>query len=210
MLRGLFDGPEADWDYRRRMTEQAFALGPEWLHAQLASVDAATAARLHPNDMRRIIRALEVQHVTGRPLSEQQAQGVRPDAEQPRAVLWISPPRDWLYQRIDQRVDQMMEDGLLEETRWLLSLNPPPGRTALQALGYRELIAHLNRESSLADAVQQIKTGPGSSPSGSIPGSGISARHGHSRSKARSRPSNSCKKLWRLPGRDDSIRFKRS
>lgn len=159
MLRGLFDGPEADWDFRKHMTERAVELGPDWLHAQLAAVDAATATRLHPNDMRRIIRALEVHRVTGLPLSQQQTQAVRPTEDQPRAVIWISPPRGWLYQRIENRVDQMMEEGLLDETHRLLSLVPPPGRTALQALGYRELVAHLQGECSLGEAVKQIKTG---------------------------------------------------
>jgi tRNA dimethylallyltransferase len=140
VLRGVFEGPPADWDYRRRLEEQARTQPPNWLSQELAGVDPLTAQRLHPNDKRRIIRALEVHHLTGRPASDWHREEPLPIEERPRAVLWLDPPRDWLYERIDRRVDNMLEQGLEAEVRQLLAADRPLGRTARQALGYRELI----------------------------------------------------------------------
>ncbi|MEZ6041049.1 MAG: tRNA (adenosine(37)-N6)-dimethylallyltransferase MiaA [Planctomycetaceae bacterium] len=159
LLRGLFEGPEADWDLRDHLQSQAMQHGRAWLHEQLKMIDATSAQRLHPNDTRRIIRAIEVYRLTGRRLSDEQSQHPRPVADQPRGVIWIDPPRHWLHNRINERVDQMMKQGLLPEVKWLMSLDPPAGRTALQALGYRELIEHLSGRCSLDAAVEQIKTG---------------------------------------------------
>ena len=157
ILRGMFEGPEADWKLRTHWEQLAIQHGPEWLLAQLAERDPATAQRLHSNDMRRIIRAIEVFELTGKPLSEDQGHMPRPAEEQPACVVWLHPPRPWLHARINKRIDMMMEEGWLAETRQLLELEPPPGRTARQALGYLELIRHLNGEISLADAVQLTK-----------------------------------------------------
>jgi tRNA dimethylallyltransferase len=157
LLRGVFEGPAAAPDVRRRLEAEAEAHGPEALHARLKSVDPTAAARLHPNDVRRVVRALEVAELTGRPLSEQQEQPPLSPAERPRHVDWLSPPREWLYRRIDARVDAMMAAGLLDETRRLLARPGGLGRTARQALGYRELIDHLEGRLPLAEAVDLIK-----------------------------------------------------
>jgi tRNA dimethylallyltransferase len=159
MLRGVFDGPEADWDLRRELEQQLAERGAEWLHAELRKVDEVTAARLHHNDARRVVRAIEVFRVTGVPLSQQQNHPPLPPDQRPAAVLWINPPRAWLHDRINRRVEIMMELGLLEETQLLLQESPPPGRTARQALGYREIIAHLEGSQPLDKCVKQIKTG---------------------------------------------------
>jgi len=108
---------------------------------------------LHSNDMRRIIRAIEVFELTGKTLSSDQSHRPRPASEQPACVVWLHPPRPWLHARINQRIDMMMEEGWLEETRQLLASDPPPGRTARQALGYLELIRHLHGEIPLHEAV---------------------------------------------------------
>lgn len=157
LLRGVFDGPPADWELRHEFQNLLQQKGAEVLHDQLRQVDAALAARLHPNDHRRIIRALEVHRLTGNPLSELQANVPRPMNERPTVVLWLEPPRDWLRSRIDVRVDGMMNAGLLEETQRLLAMDPPPGRTARQALGYRELIAHLEDGEPLQECVDLIR-----------------------------------------------------
>lgn len=157
ILRGLSEGPVADWEFRQSMEQLAIRNGPEWLHNKLKACDPVTAGRLHPNDMRRIIRALEVFELTGRPISDDQQHKPVPEAERPRVVVWLEPPREWLRARIDMRVDQMMSAGWLEETRELMTLQPPPSRTACQALGYRELIDHLNGQLTLEAAVEQIK-----------------------------------------------------
>ncbi len=157
VLRGIFEGPAPDWDLRRRLEHQAQEHGPQWLHERLAACDPATAARLHLNDVRRMIRALEVFERTGKPMSADQQHPPRPANERPRVVVWLEPPRDWLRARIDRRVDRMMEDGWLDETRRLMQHDPPPGRTAAQALGYRELIEHLHGRITLDAAVGQIR-----------------------------------------------------
>lgn len=159
MLRGVFEGPDADWELRRSLERQADEKGNDWLLEELRKVDAPTAARLHPNDVRRVIRAIEVFNVTGQPLSIQHDHKPLPKEEQPAAVFWIHPPRAWVHERVNRRVDIMMGQGLLGETRRLLDSDPPPGRTARQALGYRELIEHLEAGVSLDAAVTQIKTG---------------------------------------------------
>lgn len=153
ILRGMFEGPEADWKLRAHWEQLAVQHGPDWLLAQLAERDSATAQRLHANDMRRIIRAIEVFELTGKPLSDDQSHRPRPAEEQPACVVWLHPPRPWLHARINTRIEMMMEEGWLKETRQLLESDPPPGRTARQALGYLELIRHLNGEISLADAI---------------------------------------------------------
>lgn len=156
LLRGVFDGPEADWELRQRLSEQAESHGNQWLHDRLAEVDTATAKRLHPNDVRRVIRAIEVFEATGVPISVQQKETPLPEGDRPNC-FWLDPCRTWLHGRIESRVDLMIESGLIEEARWLIEHQPPPGQTALQALGYRELFPFLEGIQSVAVATEQIK-----------------------------------------------------
>ena len=140
VLRGVFEGPAADWDLRRELEARLQQIGHVALHQELQQVDPVTALRLHPNDSRRVIRAIEVYCLTGRPLSTQQEQGPRPLVERTPHVYWLSPPRDWLYQRINSRVEQMFADGLIEEVQKLLASPQGLGQTARQGLGYKEVI----------------------------------------------------------------------
>lgn len=158
LLRGVFDGPAADWEFRRQLMEQAQQHSPGWLHAELSRVDPASAKRLHANDERRLIRALEIMHLTGQPASQLQCQLPLPAEERSQHVYWLSPPRSWLHARINARVDQMIDDGWLVEVRELIDRPQGLGRTAGQALGYKELIDHLAGRCSLEAAVEQIKT----------------------------------------------------
>ncbi|MEZ6045013.1 MAG: tRNA (adenosine(37)-N6)-dimethylallyltransferase MiaA [Planctomycetaceae bacterium] len=157
LLRGVFEGPEADWEFRRQLEEIANAEGGEKLHQMLQQVDPIAADRLHPNDQRRVVRALEVNHITGQPLSAQQEQEPLPENDRPLHVYWLSPPRAWLHERINSRVDLMVEEGLVEEVRALMELDPPLGRTARQALGYKEMIDALDAGRPLEEAIEQIK-----------------------------------------------------
>lgn len=158
VLRGVFEGPAADWDFRRRWDSIATDQGDSALHARLAEVDPVSAARLHPNDRRRVIRALEVFELTGRPLSEQQEQPPRSPAERPARVYWFSAPREWLYERINRRVEAMFAAGLLDEVRALRAEPQGLGRTARQALGYKETLTHLEGRCSLPETVAAIQT----------------------------------------------------
>ena len=164
ILRGMFEGPAADPDIRRRLEEEANREGMDWLLDRLRQVDPISAARLHVNDQRRVIRALEVYELTNQPLSDHQRQGPRPADERPEHVYWLSPPRDWLYRRIDKRVDQMLAEGLIDEVKRLLARENPISQTARQALGYKEIIDWLNginddpSDAGFAQVITLIKT----------------------------------------------------
>lgn len=158
LLRGMFHGPSADWPLRRSLEDEADRLGPEVLHRRLAEVDALAARRLHPNDTRRIVRALEVHVKTGQPISAHQQQfAVGLPAEACR-VFVLDWPKEELARRIDHRVGQMFAAGLMDETRRLLSGPRPLSKTARQALGYREVIEHLDGQRGLEETVALVKT----------------------------------------------------
>ncbi|MBY0229954.1 MAG: tRNA (adenosine(37)-N6)-dimethylallyltransferase MiaA [Gemmataceae bacterium] len=154
LLHGLFDGPEADSALRARLE----AVPAEELHARLRTVDPASAERIHPNNVRRVVRALEVHELTGRPLSAHQTQWER-SAEQdvPDRCLCLDLPRAELHERINARVERMMEAGLAEETARLRGLSPPPSREAMQALGYKELFPYLDGTRTRAEAVADLQ-----------------------------------------------------
>ncbi|HVS35633.1 MAG TPA: tRNA (adenosine(37)-N6)-dimethylallyltransferase MiaA [Gemmataceae bacterium] len=159
LLHGLFDGPPADQELRRRLAEDAERLGPSALHARLAEVDPAGAARLHPNDVRRVVRALEVWQLTGRPISAWQTQWQgQKESSLSRPVLYLDPPRRQLYDRIDARVQRMIADGLVGEVRSLRQAPRPLSREAAQALGYKELFDHFDGRVGLAETIVRIQT----------------------------------------------------
>jgi tRNA dimethylallyltransferase len=151
LLRGVFDGPSADWSLRQRLEETARTSGPQALYDELMRIDPQTAKRLHPNDERRVIRALEVYELTDQPLSSLQQHGPLPAGQRPAHVYWLSPARGWLYRRIDERVERMVEEGLIDEVRRLIDGNRPFSHTARQALGYKEVIDWLETFSTASD-----------------------------------------------------------
>ena len=158
LLRGVFEGPSKDLEIRAQLERYVAEESPEALHERLAEVDAASAARLHPQDVRRVVRALEVFKLTGTPASAQLAEGPLPEAERPANVFWLSPPRAWLHERINGRVDRMFADGLVQEVRSLMERPGGLGRTASQALGYKEVIDHLEGRLTLEACITQVKT----------------------------------------------------
>lgn len=153
LFHGMFDGPGADADLRNRLR----ALGGEELHARLAAADPQAAARIHPNDIRRLVRALEVHELTGRPISSLQRQWADPPAR--HAAVWVGPRRDTpdLNRRINARTRAMIAAGWVEETRALLARHGSLGPTASMAAGYAQLIDHLRGRIGLDDAIEQIK-----------------------------------------------------
>ncbi len=157
LLRGIFEGPEADWDFRRGLETSAEQNGPLWLHERLAAVDPASATKLHPHDSRRLIRALEVFEKTGRPISDWQQQF---DQARPAAscrVFVLDWPREVLYRRIDERVEAMFAAGLVDEVRTLLAAGRSLGRTARQAVGYREVLEYLDGGRDLPATIELVK-----------------------------------------------------
>ena len=157
LLRGVFEGPAADWTLRQELEQFVRDSGALALHGRLAEVDPPLAARLPPADVRRVIRGLEVFVQTGQPLSSQQQQGPRPREERPLATLWLHPPREWLSQRINTRVDEMFAAGLVAEVQTLAGRPQGLGRTARQALGYREVLEALEQGGGLGQAREQIQ-----------------------------------------------------
>jgi tRNA dimethylallyltransferase len=157
LLRGLFVGPAADWDFRRRMDEIVAAEGEAVLHARLAAIDPESAVRLHPNNRRRVIRALEVFDQTGTPISKLQSQFEQARPAAACRCFVLDRPRDELVARIDARVDAMFAAGLVEETRQLLARYETHSRTAGQAVGYREVVEHLRGDRDLAATVELVK-----------------------------------------------------
>lgn len=151
LAEGELQSPPADEALRARLLQNT----PEENHRALAACDPESAEAIHPNNLRRVVRALEIYQLSGVPKSEWdrrcQTGIIRDDA----AVLFLySSDREWLYHRIDQRVDGMMEEGLLEEVE---GLSLDPATTAGQAIGYKELIAYREGRCSLDEAVEQIK-----------------------------------------------------
>ncbi len=156
LREGLLAGPGKDNDLRAALEKEVEEKGFTALLARLQEIDPAAAERIFPNDTRRIIRALEVYELTGKTISEQQVQWgrLRKDISIPTVCLHMD--RTLLYERIDQRIDRMLELGWLDECRNLLAADKPPSREASQALGYRTLFAHLRGEISYADARDRI------------------------------------------------------
>ncbi len=163
----LSDQPN-DPEYRAELQKQAELKGKVYLHEQLKKIDPLAADRIHPNDLRRIIRALEVYHISGITITEQERSGVQPASSeaqdnQPRRSLYdlfmagLSMDRRLLYKRIEQRVDIMMEQGLVEEVNELIKRGYSRSLVSMQALGYKEIAAYLAGECSLDDAVTMIK-----------------------------------------------------
>ena len=158
LLRGLFSGPPADWDFRREVEAEVERVGVEALHARLAQVDPLAADTLHPQDTRRIIRALEVYKITGQPIShlQEQFETSRP-ADQCR-VFVLQWPREQLHERINARVQQMFDAGLVDEVRGLLDRYGSLSRTASQAVGYRQVLSHLDGELDLATTIERVQS----------------------------------------------------
>ncbi len=155
LLRGLFAGPPRDPALRTRLEAEE----PAALHARLADVDPATARRLHVNDVRRVVRALEVWELTGRSIGDWQTEWRRESeiSNLRSRVFCIDRPRDELYLRIDRRVLAMLDAGWLDEARRLRDLPRPPSREAAAALGYADLLHYLNGESDWPAVVRSIQ-----------------------------------------------------
>ena len=151
VLDGLCSAPPGDPAIRRALA----AKPPEVLHAQLQQIDPASAQRIHPHDLRRIIRALEVYQQSGRPLSawQQDTQGLA--AAWSVEVFGLDWPRETLYRRIDERVTRMWQQGLVDEARQVYE--DGVGRTAAQALGYKTLFSVFSGDHPLDQAADAIR-----------------------------------------------------
>jgi len=158
LVRGIFDAPPPDEALRARHRAIADERGNEHLHAMLADVDPELAERIHPNDVVRVSRGLEVFDLTGKPLSVHQREHRFATPNYDALELALVRPREELYDRIDRRVDAMMEAGLLDEYRHLVDdLGYARDLDALQSLGYRHMGMHVFDGVDLDEAVRLMK-----------------------------------------------------
>lgn len=154
LLGGLRFAGREDPEYRRALEAEP----GETLRRRLLEVDPESAGRLHQNDRKRMIRALEVYHATGKTISQHNRETKALESPYNALCLGITwSPRERLYRRIEERVEKMLREGWLEETRALLRAGVPPQATSMQAIGYRQLLEVLRGETSLEMAETEIK-----------------------------------------------------
>ncbi len=158
LLRDInFTDCDEDISYRQELETLAGKKGSGVLHEMLGEVDPASAKAIHPNNTKRIIRALEFYHKTGIRISEHNERERLKEAAYNSAYFVLNLPRPLLYKRIDQRVDSMMEAGLVEEVKGLLERGCTRDMVAMQGLGYKEIIDYLKGNCTLEQAVYIIK-----------------------------------------------------
>lgn len=159
LIKGeVFAAPPHDYSYRRELEALAEREGNEALFALLQECDAKSAQRLHPNDVKRVIRALEVYHTTGKTISEHNAETKKAPPRFRAVIIGLNfKDRQTLYRRIGERVDAMLAAGLEQEVSRLLSSGVPQKATSMQAIGYKEMAAYIAGGESLDEAVFNIK-----------------------------------------------------
>ncbi len=156
LINGVDFGEEqGDPKIRKEMMQLAEKEGNEAVHKILEEIDPETAAKYHPNNLRRIIRAIEVYKTQGKTVSQKEKE----EKISPYDVAYfcIDWDREVLYDRINRRVDIMVEDGLIEEVKSLLNRDVDPKATAMQSIGYKEFYGYLNGESTLEEALDTVK-----------------------------------------------------
>ena len=157
LLQGLFPGPQRSAELRERLLRKAETGGPARLHRMLKRLDPASAARIHPNDLAKVIRAIEVTLSASRPMSEAWKEHHEPLTGYRIVRLGLNPPRQSLYERINARARAMFAEGLIEETRDLIArYGHPP---ALASLGYRQASQYLASGLTLEQAIAEASQG---------------------------------------------------
>ena len=152
-----FTENDSDFSYREELEQTAGDKGAEYLHSLLKQVDPEAAEQIHPHNIKRVIRALEFNRKTGQKISAHNEQERRKQSPYDFAYFVLTDDRKALYERIDRRVDKMMEQGLLEEVRALKDRGIARDSVSMQGLGYKELLAYLDGEIPLDEAIRIIK-----------------------------------------------------
>ncbi len=156
LLRGLNSGPPANWPLREEIEAEVAKIGNQALYERLEQLDPIAASQIHPNDTRRLIRAVEVFRATGQPISHHQLHFEQENRAEDCRVFVLQRSREEQIDRINRRVDAMIDEGLVDEVQTLTADGKTLGRTASQAVGYREAIEHL-QGGSLDTMATQIK-----------------------------------------------------
>ncbi len=157
MLYGIFDGPGTNDRIRKKLRSQIDVQGPAELHKKLAEADPDAAQRIHPNDARRIVRALEVFELTGKPISSFQQQFDAENTLRDWKIIGLRRDKANTGTRINRRVKRMLENGFADEVKALLAEDKPLSKQAASAIGYAEIIDHLNGNLPFEEAVEKIK-----------------------------------------------------
>lgn len=152
-----FTKAESEEAYRLELHRIASEQGANVLHQQLRALDPASAEAIHPNNVKRVIRALEYYHQTGEPISKHNEIEREKQTPYQAAYFALTDTREAIYKRIDQRVDQMMEQGLLDEVKKLKEQGYDRSLVSMQGLGYKELYSYLDKECTLDEAVRLLK-----------------------------------------------------
>lgn len=152
-----FTEAEQENSYRTELEALAEEKGAEYLHEMLRKVDPASADSIHANNVKRVIRALEFYHQNGTPISAHNEEQKKQVSPYDLAYFVLNAPRDILYERIDKRVDQMMDEGLVKEVEELRNDGCHRGMVSMQGLGYKEILAYLEGEYPLEEAVRILK-----------------------------------------------------
>ena len=161
LIEGFFQGPKADEKIRKKLEREAQEFGEPHLFSRLKEVDSQAAERIHPNDLVRIIRALEVYELTGKPISIWQREGDYEAFPMRFVRIGLNLERKKLFQRIDLRVEWMLSGGLLNEVEKLKQKGFTPKLKALKTVGYQELFNYLEGKFDLQAAIEKIKLNTG-------------------------------------------------
>jgi tRNA dimethylallyltransferase len=157
LVRGLCPAPPADVSIRAELVRISEEQGRDHLYAELVRVDAETAARLHPNDEAKVMRAIEVFRLTGQPMSVMQGRHAFQETTFSPLLIGLHRPKEVLYRRIEERIDWQLAHGMVEETRGLLDRGYAPELAAMKGLGYRQVAAYLRGDYDYAEMVRQFK-----------------------------------------------------
>ncbi len=158
LTQGLFDQKSTDNKIRKELQRQVAKEGVEQMYREFQSIDPDYASEVHINDEKKIIRAIEIYRVTGKPPSVHFTQETHFSLQRPYKIIGLRMDRKKLYHRINQRVERMIEQGLIEEVKGILAKGYTGDENALQTVGYQEILAYLAGELSLKEAINQIQT----------------------------------------------------
>lgn len=152
-----FSDSQSDWELREQLNRETEENGPQFIHDKLRTVDPAAAENIHPNNVKRVIRALEVYYQTQKPISYHNEMSRATPSKYKFILLGLTMERQRLYERINKRVDSMLENGLVDEVKKLVELGFTDSITSMQGIGYKEILSYIRGERTLEEAAEIIK-----------------------------------------------------
>ena len=159
IINPLFEGPAKNSEYRKILEEEAKEHGNKYLYEKLSKIDPISASKIEPNDLRRIIRALEVYKFTGEPISCLQKKDSNKNLKFKYHIIGLKRDKENIYKRINLRVDKMVKEGFIEEVKTLREMGYKENLNSMQGLGYKQINKYLNGAYSKEEAINLIKIG---------------------------------------------------